>query len=114
MGVPARTARDSMAHSVRRGRLACADRNLVAPGVDAARVTPFSTLGVASDPLAHINPFLNRSKVNRTGKNACGFNPKSLGKTWNTYYAALNERDFNKAGRPCGKCATVKGSRGNG
>lgn len=44
------------------GRLACADRNLVAPGVDAARVTPFSTLGVASDPLAHINPFLNRSR----------------------------------------------------
>lgn len=30
----------------------------------------------------------------------------------NTYYAALNEGDFKKMGRPCGKCATVKGARG--
>ena len=35
-----------------------------------------------------------------------------MGKRWNTYYAALNEKDFKEAGRPCGKCATVKGRRG--
>lgn len=51
-------------------------------------------------------------QMNRTGKNACQFNPKKLSKKWNTYYAAMNERDFNKAGRPCGKCVKVKGKTG--
>lgn len=51
-------------------------------------------------------------QMNRTGRNACGFNPKSLGKKWNTYFVAMNEGDFNKAGRPCGKCIEVKGNSG--
>ena len=48
-------------------------------------------------------------QMNRTGRNACGFNPKSLGKKWNTYFVAMNEGDFNKAGRPFGKCIEIKG-----
>jgi expansin (peptidoglycan-binding protein) len=51
-------------------------------------------------------------QMNRTGRNACGFNPRKLSKKWNTYYAALNERDFKKMGRPCGKCLKVKGRKG--
>ena len=51
-------------------------------------------------------------QMNRTGRNACGFNPKSLPKKYQTYYAAMNEGDFKKAGRPCGKCVKVKGATG--
>lgn len=50
--------------------------------------------------------------MNRTGKNACQFNPKKISKKWNRYYAAMNERDFKKAGRPCGSCVKAKGATG--
>lgn len=51
-------------------------------------------------------------QMNKTGRNACGFNPRSLPKKYRTYFAAVNEGDFNKSGRPCGKCVQAKGRKG--
>lgn len=54
-------------------------------------------------------------QMNKTGRNACGFNPKKLSKKWNKYYAAMNQGDWDKAGGRsgiCGKCVKVKGVKG--
>ena len=71
-----------------------------------ARAASHSGLGTA---------YSDAYEIDKTGFNACQFDASKLGKQWNTYYAALNEADWDDGGAEkgvCGKCIRTCGDAG--
>lgn len=54
--------------------------------------------------------------MDQTGLNACQYDADKLDDTWQVYYAAMNEADWNMYGGKsgvCGRCLKVKGVQGH-
>lgn len=74
-----------------------------------------TNMAAAMSRTGYATAYSSPGKMNKTGRNACGFNPKSLSKRWQKYFVAVNQKDWNSAGGKsgiCGKCVKVKGISG--